>query len=185
MSNERNKNQFAKMLRRSLEADGHLVIQSHGDVDTDVISEALRFATQGNSVTVVADDTDILALLLYHFSNDMGDIYLLSGSKKSSRKLKKLISICELAEKTSRGVLQNLLLIHAWGGCDSKSAVYGHRKCAIIKIIQKFESVLSCCKTLADDAASYSQITSAGSQIFVKMYGRKPSDNLDYFRYIK
>ena len=173
------------MLRRSLEADGHLVIQSHGDVDTDVISEALRFATQGKSVTVVADDTDILALLLYHFSNDMGDIYLLSGSKKSSRKLKKLISICELAEKTSRGVLQNLLLIHAWSGCDSTSAIYGHGKCAIIKIIQKFESVLSCCKTLADDAASYSQITSAGSQIFVKMYGRKPSDNLDYFRYIK
>ena len=115
----------------------------------------------------------------------LADIYLLSGIKKSRRKLKKLISICELAEKTSRAVLQNLLLIHAWSGCDSTSAIYGHGKCAIIKIIQKFESVLSCCKTLADDAASYSHIASAGSQIFVKMYGRKPSDNLDYLRYIK
>ena len=170
MSNERNKNQFAKILCSFLEADGPLLIQSHGDADTDIISEALRFATQGNSVTVVADATDI---------------YLLSGSTESRRKLKKLISICELAEKTSRGVLQNLLLIHAWSGCDSTSAIYGHGKCAIIKIIQKFESVLSCCKTLADDAASYSHIASAGSQIFVKMYGRKPSYNLDYLRYIK
>ena len=59
MSNERNKNQFAKILRSFLEADGHLVIQSHGDADTDIISEALRFATQGNSMTVVADATDI------------------------------------------------------------------------------------------------------------------------------
>ena len=40
-------------------------------------------------------------------------------------------------------------------------------------------------KTLADDAASCSQIASVGSQIFVKMYDGKPSDNLDYLRYIK
>ena len=45
--------------------------------------------------------------------------------------------------------------------------------------------VLPCCKTFADDGASYSQIASAGSEIFVKMYGRKHSDNLDYLRYIK
>ena len=62
---------------------------------------------------VVADDTDILVLLLRHFSNDMADIYLLSESKQLLRKLKKLISIRELAEKASRTVLQNLLLIHA------------------------------------------------------------------------
>lgn len=123
---------------------------------SDIVLEALQLATQGNLVTVVAYDTEILVLLLYHFSNDMADIYLLSESKQSRRKLKKLISIRELAEKTSRGVLQNLLLIHPCGGCDSTSAVCGHGKCAIIKIIEKSESVLSCCKTLADDAASYS-----------------------------
>ena len=170
------------MLRFSLEADGYSVIQYHGDADKDIVSEALRLATQGNPVTVVADDTGIIVLLLYHFSNDMADIYLLFGSKQLRRKLKKLINIRELAEKTSRAVLQNLLLIHVWGGCDSTSAVYGHGKCAIITIIQKSDSVLSCCKTLADDAASYRQIASAGSKIFVKMYGGKPSDNLDYLR---
>ena len=107
-------------------------------------------------------------------------------SKWSRRKLKKLISIRKLAEKTSCTVLQNLILIHAWGGCDSTPAVYGHGKCAIIKIIQKSESVLSCCKTLANDVASNSQIASGGSKIFVKMYGGKPSDlNLDYLKYIK
>ena len=44
--------------------------------------------------------------------------------------------------------------------------------------------VLPCCKMFADDGASYSQIALAGSQIFVKMYGRKHSDNLDYLGYI-
>ena len=43
----------------------------------------------------------------------MADIYLLSESKQLLRKLKKLITIRELAEKASRTVLQNLLLIHA------------------------------------------------------------------------
>ena len=72
------------MLRSSLEADAHSVIQYHTDADTDIISEALRLATQGNSVTVVAHDTDIPVLLLYHLSNGR-DIYLLSESKWSRR----------------------------------------------------------------------------------------------------
>ena len=33
--------------------------------------------------------------------------------------------------------------------------------------------------------AILSQIASVGSQISVKMYGRKPGDNLDYLGYIK
>ena len=111
-----------------LEADGHSIIQGHGDADRDIVSEAPRLATQGNSMKVVADDTDILVLLLQHFSNDMADIYLLSESKQLLRKLKKLISIRELAEKASRTVLQNLLLIHAWRDWDSTSAVYGARE---------------------------------------------------------
>ena len=44
------------MLRSSLETYGHSVIRSHGDADTDIVSEALRLATQGQSVAVVAND---------------------------------------------------------------------------------------------------------------------------------
>ena len=51
-SNERNKDQFEKMLHNSLETDGHSIIQSHGDADTNIVSEALQLAIQGNSVTV-------------------------------------------------------------------------------------------------------------------------------------
>ena len=162
------------MLRSFLEADSHSVIKSHGDAGTDIVSEALWLATQGNSVIVAVNDTDILVLILYQFSNDMADIYLLSESKQPRRKLKKLISIRELAEKTSCPVLQNLLLIHSWGRCDATYAFYGHRKCAIIKIIQKSESVLSCCKTLANHTAFYIQIASAGSQIVVKIMAESP-----------
>ena len=110
------------MLCSSLEADSHSVIKSYGDADTDIVSEALWLATQGNSVIVAVNDTDILVLILYQFPNDMADIYLLSESKQPRRKLKKLISIRGLAEKTSRPVLQNLLLIHSWGGCDATYA---------------------------------------------------------------
>ena len=151
------------MLCSSLEADSHSVIKSHGDADTDIVSEALWLATQGNSVIVAVNDTDILVLILYQFPNDMADIYLLSESKQPRRKLKKLISIRGLAEKTSRPVLQNLLLIHSWGGCDATYAYYEHGKGAIIKIIQNSESVLSFCKTSANHAASNIQIASAGS----------------------
>ena len=73
-----------------------------------------------------------------------------------------------------QAVLQNLLLIHSWGRCDATYAFYGHRKCAIIKIIQKSESVLSCCKTLANHTAFYIQIASAGSQVVVKIMAESP-----------
>ena len=112
---------------------------SHSNADTDIVSGANRLATQGNSLTVVADNTDILVLLLYDFSNDMADIFLQSERKQSHGKLQKLISIRKLAEETSCVVLQNLLLIHAWHGRDSTSAVYWHGKCDIIKIIQESE----------------------------------------------
>ena len=59
LSNERNKDQFVKMLRSSLEPDGHSVIQSQSNADTNIVSETLRLATQGNSVTVASAGSQI------------------------------------------------------------------------------------------------------------------------------
>lgn len=50
----KNKDQFVKLLYNSLEADDHQVVQSEGDMD--IVSETLKGATEGNEVTIIAND---------------------------------------------------------------------------------------------------------------------------------
>ena len=63
LSNKKNKTQFVNLLRHYLTVDGHRVIQSEGDADTDIVTIALNLTCDGHSVVVVADDTDIHVLL--------------------------------------------------------------------------------------------------------------------------
>lgn len=55
-----------------LQGRGHSVLHAEGDADTMtlIVKEALNIA-QEKHVTVVADDTDILILLLYHSSKNI------------------------------------------------------------------------------------------------------------------
>lgn len=110
--------------------------QSEGEADTDIVSETFRVATEGNLVTVKADDRHPCSFI-FHFSPGKTDIYMHSEGKKSRGKIKKLLSILEIAEKTNSYVFQNLQDIQAWGGCHSTTAVFGHRKCEISILIHK------------------------------------------------
>ena len=55
-----------------------------GDADTLIVSVALQKASSENLVPVgvVGDDTDLLALLLFHRKHDVNDIFFISDSKK-------------------------------------------------------------------------------------------------------
>ena len=67
LTNERNKSQFITLLSQSLVDDGHTVHHSTDDADTLISQCALEIAAQGLPVNVVADDTDVLILLRYHW----------------------------------------------------------------------------------------------------------------------
>ena len=65
LSNSNNKMQFIQLLGEALERVGHHVEYGHGDAGTLIASTALEIAASGRKVSVVADDTDVLLLLLY------------------------------------------------------------------------------------------------------------------------
>ena len=48
--------------------DGHAVIQSENDADTQIVSAVIALASGGKHTTVIADDTDILVLLFFHWN---------------------------------------------------------------------------------------------------------------------
>ena len=62
-------------MRCYLQSDGQVVHNSTGDADTMIVATALQIATEGKKVNVVADDTDVLILLMYHWIDTMADMY--------------------------------------------------------------------------------------------------------------
>ena len=80
------------MLSHYLRQDSQIVYNSTGDTDTMIVKCALDLAAQGNEVTVEADDTDILVLLIYHWKINMATLYFKSEAKKTMWKVQDLIA---------------------------------------------------------------------------------------------
>ena len=52
---------------------GHVTKISEGDADTLIVSTAMDYATGGQAAVVVAEDTDIFVMLLYHYCDRSND----------------------------------------------------------------------------------------------------------------
>ena len=115
-SNEKNKTTFISLLTTHLRGTGHQVEVSCGDADTLIVSSALEFAWNGQ--TVVAEDTDVLIMLVYHWRNCMEDIFIRKESTLSTPVIQR-----------------HILLIHACSGCDTTSATFGHGKMYLMKML--------------------------------------------------
>ena len=112
-----------------MEADGNIVHIADGDADVMIVTCALQYAHEESDVNVVADDTDVLVLLMYHWKQNMADIYFLSEVKKNMMVWK----ICDLVTKAGEVITSHLLFLHAWTGCDTTSATFGHGKTSMLK----------------------------------------------------
>ena len=47
-----------------------------------IVQRAFQYTIEGSEVNVVADDTDVLVLLMYHWKQNMSSIYFLSEAGK-------------------------------------------------------------------------------------------------------
>ena len=157
---------------------GHAVIQSVSYADTLIVSAAIDLASDGKHTTVIADDTDILVLLLFHWNADMADIHLRSECKQAQKIPLKLIDIREAGKHSEQTVVPHILAIHAWGGCDTTPAVFGHGKCRILKLAKKSQEVRQWCAVFEQEDATRDDVGEAGERIFISMYGGKPDDSL-------
>ena len=183
LSNERNKSQFISLLSHFLEADAQVVDICSGDADTMIVTCALQYATQGTKeVTVVADDTDVLVLLMYHWKENMTDVYFQCKSQK-----KGIISwkINDLVTDAGEVVISHLIFVHAWSGCDTTSATFGQGKASLLKKLKESEVLQDISLLMSDPHATAEQIGKAGIQVFIAMYSGKQRDSLNGLRHAK
>jgi hypothetical protein len=108
------------------------VTMAKGDADTDIVRVALTQVSEGHlPVAVVAQDTDILVLLLRHTRSTMRDVYFVCEPKKvrgGKTTDGKCVCIRLVQDRIGLRACQRLPAVHAMGGCDTTSAIFGHGK---------------------------------------------------------
>ena len=153
LSNKLNKSQFITLLGNRLQTKGFIVHQSSNDADTLIVKCAIELALAGNVCTVIADDTDILALLVYYFQPHMADIILFSITSKRSKSGQKIVSLKNVIDVTNPFIKENILLTYAWS--DTTSSTYGHGKSTILKYLKENKEVREISQIFSDSSASH------------------------------
>lgn len=75
--------------------------------------------------------------------------------------------------------------MHAWTGCDTTSATFGHGKLALLRKLKQSTEIQSVASIMSDVEADPEEIGKAGCKLFVLMYGGKKHDSLSDLRYVK
>ena len=181
LSNSKNKSQFIEQLKNRFLGTDIKVMQSENDADTMIVNTVINMAKQGKECTVVADDTDVLVLLVHFFENEMANIYFLSEASKRSKEGLVVLDISPIVANISHECKENIIA-HAWTGCDTTSSVFGFGKGCSLKLLNQHKELSDICKVFYKDNANKLDISNAGLKIFSFMFKTKDR-NLNHARY--
>jgi len=122
LANEHNKAAFVSLLVSCLEAAGHTIHTASDDDDALVVTQALNLAKDKKVVSVIANDKDILVMLVYHFRKEMSDIFMYAQTNR------RVNSVRAIVTSLGPSVVDRLLVIHAISGCDTTSCCLAMEK---------------------------------------------------------
>ena len=148
----KNKQHFIDMFSAELVKSGCKVIHSQSDADV-LIAETTVECSKEQPTVLVADDTDLLVLLLHKVENTCQKVFLMPQQHGKKGKMK-LWCIQEAQSKLSSDILQNILFIHAFTGCDSTSGIKGIEKSSLLKKLAGNTTLKDCAAKM-----SVSQVT--------------------------
>lgn len=119
LSNRSNKQILINLLAEYLSEAGINVKHAgdEGDADVVIVQVVLQLAGESERVMVVADDTDILVILLYHQGRVSCKLYMQTRQHT--------VSINNAREVLGREMAMCLPFAHAISGCDTTSALFG------------------------------------------------------------
>ena len=144
LSNTNNKVQLVKKLSQYFKDDGNEVINCSGDADSTICHTALDLAATGEkSVVLVADDTDIFVMLIYHWKSEMKNIIFYQ------QKMLRGWNIASLFPKLDK-VKDYILFVRAMTGPDTTSAPYGKGKKSFLNQILKSKILQSLSMMMQD-----------------------------------
>lgn len=157
------------MLAEKLEHAGCDVHHAGGDADLLIVQTAIASAARQDTV-LIADDTDLLVLLLYHAVRIQHNIFFKPEPRKQSLKLPRTWDI-----KAARSLLgdtdcDDILFVHSILGCDTTSRPFGIGKKTALMKIQKDILFLENAQVFARTDCSKEDIIKAGEAALVSLY---------------
>ena len=117
---------------------------------------------------MIADDTDVFVLFMYHWGYQLGDIFFRMETKKRGG-VSKIWKIRDVADFHGP-IICNILFIHAWSGCDTTSSIQGKGKGNIIQKLKKSESAPELANTFLKENSTHEEIEDAGIKLFLLNY---------------
>lgn len=166
----KNKSNFISQHGRYLEAADFKTLNTMNNADTLIVREALQLSEKGNNVTVVGEDIDLLTLLIALTSPEE-DVYFLKPGRKNVDE--KILSTTQIQDNYP-GVIDVILFLHAFSGCDTTSAIFGKRKLAPWKAFNKYKDEIQYIASVFNEPSSTpDDVFKAGCQMFLWIYARK------------
>lgn len=134
---------------------------------TGIVKAALTRATENQQVIVVADDTDILVLLVYHFKPTMNDIYLNTSGKK---KIGEMVIVRSVQANIGIKLSDQILVIHALSGCDTTFELFGISKSTVFKKFTSSSSTQQSSEVVCNEQCTVDQVAAAGCKLLAMVY---------------
>ena len=90
-----------------------------------IVSTVVDHASAGDNIELIAADTDLLIMLIYFWNSLMGQIIMRTEATTKPKAIE-----CDpgVIAECIGDVRKYLTFVHAFGGCDTTSAVYGQGK---------------------------------------------------------
>jgi hypothetical protein len=98
-------------------------------------------------------------------------------------KVEKIIDIRKVQSQLGGYAVKHLLVLHAIGGCDTTSALYGNGKVNVLKKVMACTDLAECLQVMGDVEASHEQVGLVGRQMLAVIYGGKFTDSLNCMRH--
>ena len=182
LSNPTNKSRFIHQLTATLQPEFGVVIAEQ-DADLTIVLSALNTATE-EPVIVVADDTDIIVLLLYHFHENHKDVFFKPEPKWTSVKEGRCWDIRLTQQLLGRHLCNNLLLMHALTGSDTTSSLYVIGKTTALYVISIVEEISAITPIFHSTEPCVESLIQAGEKLLCLLYKDNTGLSLDQLRFL-
>ena len=161
---------------------GVTAIQTESDADLLVVQTAVELSEEHN-IILIAEDTDILVLLIHHADLKRNSIFLTCEQKFTCKSKPKIWDIYEPTRVLGIDVFTNILALQAVSGCDTTSRLHGVGKGECLKrLIENAEFKRHLYK-FNDRLVFPEEIAESGEKLISLLYGRKQVENLEDLRY--
>lgn len=180
LSNEKNKSRLITMLMKKFQTVGFTAKQDNEDADKLIVSTALERSQDYDSVFIVGEDTDLLAILTGTSQEEHSNVYFVKPGTRQKN------TTCYYSTKSLKNpaLAKHILFCHAFTGCDTTSALFNIGKLKLPSLFLKNISLRDHAEKFYDPEADPDSIADAGEQVMISLYKGRNVNTLDNLRAI-